>query len=44
VEDQLSDALLSGKFHEGDAISVEVSEDGEVVLRREELEKEEVAV
>ncbi len=35
VEDQLSDALLSGEFHEGDTILVDV-EEGEAVLRRAE--------
>ena len=43
VEDPLSDALLAGEFHEGDTILVDVAE-GEVVLRRGEAEKEEVAV
>jgi ATP-dependent Clp protease ATP-binding subunit ClpC len=39
VEDPLSDALLSGKFHEGDGILVTAA-DGEVVLRQaEEPEK-----
>jgi ATP-dependent Clp protease ATP-binding subunit ClpC len=42
VEDPLSDALLAGTFQEGDAILVDV-EEGEVVLRREEAVKEEVA-
>ncbi|HPO58014.1 MAG TPA: ATP-dependent Clp protease ATP-binding subunit [Anaerolineaceae bacterium] len=36
VEDQLSDALLSGEFHEGDLIIVDVNEDGEIFLRRSE--------
>jgi len=35
VEDPLSDALLSGTFHEGDTILVDV-EEGEVMLRRAE--------
>ncbi|MEW6092421.1 MAG: ATP-dependent Clp protease ATP-binding subunit [Chloroflexota bacterium] len=35
VEDPLSDALLAGTFHEGDAILVEVVE-GDVVLKRAE--------
>ncbi len=42
VEDPLSDALLAGTFHEGDAILVDV-EESEVVLRRGEAEKEKVA-
>jgi ATP-dependent Clp protease ATP-binding subunit ClpC len=33
IEDPLSDALLSGEFHEGDTIQVDV-EDGEAVLKR----------
>jgi ATP-dependent Clp protease ATP-binding subunit ClpA len=37
VEDPLSDALLSGQFHGGDSILVEVV-DGEVVLTRAEEE------
>jgi len=36
VEDPLSDALLSGTFHEGDTILVEMVED-EVVLKRSEV-------
>jgi ATP-dependent Clp protease ATP-binding subunit ClpC len=39
VEDPLSDALLSGSFHDGDAILVEVKDD-EIVLTRAENEKE----
>ncbi len=35
VEDPLSDSLLSGQFHEGDGILVEVAE-GDVVLTRDE--------
>lgn len=35
VEDRLSDAVLSGRFSEGDTIIVDV-EDGEIVLRRAE--------
>jgi len=42
VEDPLSDALLSGIFHEGDTILVDVEEEG-LVLKRGEAEKEEVA-
>jgi ATP-dependent Clp protease ATP-binding subunit ClpC len=38
VEDPLSDGLLSGKFHEGDTIRIDVAE-GEVTLERED-EKE----
>jgi ATP-dependent Clp protease ATP-binding subunit ClpC len=35
IEDPLSEALLYGKFHEGDVISA-VLEDGEIAFRREE--------
>ncbi len=42
VEDPLSDALLSGSFHDGDAIMVEARE-GEIVLERKEPEEEKVA-
>ncbi len=38
VEDPLSDALLSGTFHEGDTISVEVVEEDVVLKRAEEPE------
>jgi ATP-dependent Clp protease ATP-binding subunit ClpC len=41
VEDPLSDALLSGTFHEGDMILVDVEEE-EVMLRRGKAVKEEV--
>jgi ATP-dependent Clp protease ATP-binding subunit ClpA len=39
VEDPLSDALLSGTFHEGDTILVDGSEEGVVLKRAEEPEK-----
>jgi ATP-dependent Clp protease ATP-binding subunit ClpC len=35
VEDPLSDGLLSGRFHEGDTVHIDVAE-GEVTLEREE--------
>jgi ATP-dependent Clp protease ATP-binding subunit ClpC len=35
IEDPLSDSLLSGEFHEGDNILVEVA-DGDVVLHQDE--------
>jgi len=38
VEDPLSDALLSGEFHDGENIVIELVED-EVVLRKEEEEE-----
>jgi ATP-dependent Clp protease ATP-binding subunit ClpC len=39
VEDQLSDALLAGKFKDGDKILID-AEDGEVILRIDEAEEE----
>jgi len=39
VEDPLSDALLSGTFHEGDTILVDISEEGVVLKRAEVPEK-----
>jgi ATP-dependent Clp protease ATP-binding subunit ClpC len=36
VEDQLSDNLLSGAFHDGDHISVDLDADGDIDLQREE--------
>jgi ATP-dependent Clp protease ATP-binding subunit ClpC len=39
VEDPLSDALLSGRFEQGDAVLVEV-EDGEIVLKKGEAKSE----
>ena len=36
IEDRLSDAFLEGVFKEGDTILVDVNEDGEVLLQREE--------
>ena len=41
VEDPLSDKLLSGEFHNGDAILVTMNPEGEVVLERE-ADKEEI--
>jgi ATP-dependent Clp protease ATP-binding subunit ClpC len=41
VEDQLSDALLSGEFHDGDQITVDLSPDGDIILMREEAPAEE---
>ncbi|MCL4260882.1 MAG: NDP-hexose 4-ketoreductase, partial [Anaerolineales bacterium] len=37
VEDPLSDKLLSGEFHNGDAILVTLDPDNEIVLQREEV-------
>ena len=34
VEDPLSDSLLSGEFNDGDAIQVDVSPDGDIILDR----------
>jgi ATP-dependent Clp protease ATP-binding subunit ClpC len=39
VEDSLSDALLSGKFEDGDTVVVDVAE-GEITLRHSEKEPE----
>jgi ATP-dependent Clp protease ATP-binding subunit ClpC len=39
VEDPLSDALLSGRFDDGDTVVVDV-EEGEIILRRGETETE----
>jgi ATP-dependent Clp protease ATP-binding subunit ClpC len=36
VEDRLSDSLLAGDFVDGDSILIDVNEDNEIVLRREE--------
>ena len=36
VEDPLSDKLLSGEFSDGDAIDVNVTDDGEIVLEKSE--------
>jgi ATP-dependent Clp protease ATP-binding subunit ClpC len=35
VEDPLSDALLSGKFSDGDSVLVDVDDNGEILLTRE---------
>jgi ATP-dependent Clp protease ATP-binding subunit ClpC len=43
VEDQLSDALLSGVFHDGDQISVDLNAAGDIILLREEAPAEEAA-
>jgi ATP-dependent Clp protease ATP-binding subunit ClpC len=43
VEDPLSDKLLSGEFHNGDAILVTMNPEGEVVLERDGLKEEEEA-
>ncbi len=40
VEDPLSDKLLSGEFHDGDALEVVMSPEGEVVLEREVAKEE----
>jgi ATP-dependent Clp protease ATP-binding subunit ClpC len=36
VEDPLSDKLLAGDFHDGASILINVDEDGEIALEREE--------
>jgi ATP-dependent Clp protease ATP-binding subunit ClpC len=41
VEDPLSDKLLSGEFENGDAVLVDVSEDGEIILRKDEKTEKE---
>jgi ATP-dependent Clp protease ATP-binding subunit ClpC len=41
VEDQLSDALLSGTFHDGDNIAVDLNAAGDIILLREEAPAEE---
>jgi ATP-dependent Clp protease ATP-binding subunit ClpC len=43
VEDQLSDALLSGTFHDGDHISVDLNAAGDVILLHEEAPAQEAA-
>jgi ATP-dependent Clp protease ATP-binding subunit ClpC len=43
VEDQLSDALLSGTFHDGDYIAVDLNAAGDIILLREEAPAEEAA-
>ena len=40
VEDNLSDALLAGEFKEGDSIIVDVNEEDEIVLKREDKQPE----
>jgi ATP-dependent Clp protease ATP-binding subunit ClpC len=41
VEDPLSDSLLGGKFSDGDAVKVDVGEDGELLLKRARSRKKE---
>jgi len=43
VEDKLSDAVLSGTFVDGDAVLVDIDEDGEIVLSRAKLPEPEPA-
>ena len=43
VEDPLSDALLSGTFHDGDNITVDLNAAGDIILLREEAPAEEAA-
>jgi ATP-dependent Clp protease ATP-binding subunit ClpC len=43
VEDQLSDALLSGTFHDGDYIAIDLNAAGDIILLREEAPAEEAA-
>jgi ATP-dependent Clp protease ATP-binding subunit ClpC len=40
VEDALSDALLAGQFHQGDTVLVDVNEENQIVLSRQELQPE----
>jgi ATP-dependent Clp protease ATP-binding subunit ClpC len=44
VEDVLSDRLLAGEFVDGDAVTVDIDPDGDVVLRRSEEKAEAPAV
>jgi ATP-dependent Clp protease ATP-binding subunit ClpC len=41
VEDPLSDALLSGLFHDNDAVQVDMNEEGEIVLKPAEKQPSE---
>ena len=41
VEDRLSDSLLAHEFNDGDAILIDVDEDGQIVLKPKEAEPEE---
>jgi ATP-dependent Clp protease ATP-binding subunit ClpC len=41
VEDNLSDALLAHEFNDGDAILIDVNEDGDITLKREGEQPEE---
>ena len=38
VEDPLSDALLSGEFHDGDTILIDVDDDQNIILKQESEE------
>ena len=40
VEDRLSDAILANEFDEGDTVIVDVNEDREITLRREQSHNE----
>jgi len=40
VEDALSDALLAGQFHQGDTVLVDVNDENQIVLSRQELQPE----
>ncbi len=40
VEDALSDALLAGQFHHGDTVLVDVNDENQIVLSRQELQPE----
>lgn len=40
VEDPLSDALLAGQFHNGDTVLVDVNEEHQIVLTRQEMQPE----
>ncbi|MEJ5241825.1 MAG: ATP-dependent Clp protease ATP-binding subunit [Anaerolineales bacterium] len=40
VEDPLSDALLAGQFHNGDTVLVDVNDDNQVILLRQEPQPE----
>jgi len=40
VEDTLSDALLAKQFNEGDTIVIDLNEEGQLILRKPEVEKE----
>ncbi len=40
VEDPLSDALLTGQFHNGDTVLVDANDENQIVLSRQELQPE----